>query len=505
MTGHLDVLSAPYPGSIAVRCSRAAEWPDQVVASCLPGAGTDRILTEQPLAVTTGQQPGLFGGPLYTIHKALAARAMAHRLEQLHNRPFVPVFWIAGDDHDWVEASNATWWHDGDQIRTWRLTSRPDDAPQLPLYRLPVPIPELEQAITTLANDLPVGLHRERVNDWLRHHWLQPEATMGSAFGTAINELLAPLGIVCLDPTSNGFKRSQAEILHAALVASEQLDSTLAGVPDPGTGIAAGDGATLVFLESGSGRDRLVRTGDGRFATRRGGEEFGLDQLEALLAKHPERFSANVLLRPVVEAALLPTVGYVAGPGEARYLTRQASKVYQVLGVEPQEVVPRWSGTIIDDTSRRLLDRIEITAEMLLEDDLGIEREILLDDMPSEVIDALIDLGETIAATSEQLREAGRSIDPVLDRAITTRQHRLAHLADDLGNLMERHLKKRDGIAWAQYQRLRRRLIPQGRPQERVICAAGAMGIWDRDWFDSVITATDSWATAILEPASIDA
>src|SRR5690606_26206650 len=123
--------------------------------------------------------------------------------------------------------------------------------------------------------------------------------------------------------------------------------------------VATDSTQTLVFVEGASGRDRLVIDGEG-FRTRRGGELFSPDEVSALLDEQPTRFSANVLLRPVVEAALLPTVAYVAGPGELRYLREQASLVYPFLSIAPQEPVPRWGGMVVDQVSQRLLSRLDL-------------------------------------------------------------------------------------------------------------------------------------------------
>jgi len=456
------------------------------------------------VAVTTGQQPGLFGGPLYTVHKALAARALARELEQRWHRPVVPVFWVAGDDHDWTEASAAAWWTSQGDVRHWQLEPRPEHDPQLPMSRTPVPVAELGKARDVLARDLAAGPDRERTLAWIDRHW-SGSTTMASAFLGAMHELLAPLGIAVLDPTAPVFKQAQRPWIRTALERSAELDRVLSELPDPGTGIAAGEGATLVFLEGAGGRDRLVRVAPERFTTRRSGESFMLADLLAMLETTPERFSANVLLRPVVEAALLPTVAYVAGPGEARYLTRQAHALYPLLEVVPQAVVPRWGGTIVDATSDRLLDRVGLEVAQVTGGGNAVEHEILLRDMPPEAIAALATLERTIDDTAGVLVEAGTRIDAVLDRAVQGRTGRMQGITRDLRHLFRRHLKRRDDITWSQYQRLRHRLAPDGAPQERIITVAAALGGWGSAWMDTVVQATEQWARTILEASARDA
>ncbi|HET9065795.1 MAG TPA: bacillithiol biosynthesis cysteine-adding enzyme BshC [Gemmatimonadales bacterium] len=480
---------------------RFAGLATELRAAFAPGAARDRLFRPEAVVVTTGQQPGLFGGPLYTVHKALAARALARELEARWHRPVVPVFWVAGDDHDWAEASSATWWTARDEVRHGQLEARPDGAPQLPMSRTPVPEAALVRIRDALAGDLAAGPGRERALDWIDRHWRAP-ATMASAFLGGIQELLDPLGIAVLDPTHAVFKRAQQSPLRLALERSDEIDRALASLPDAGTGITAGDGATLVFLESADGRDRLVRDASGRFATRRSGESFARADLLALLDTAPERFSANVLLRPVVEAALLPTVAYVAGPGEARYLTHQAHAVYPLLEVTPQRVIPRWQGTIVDATTDRLLRRLGCPADQIIGGGRELERELLMRDMPLEAVSALATLERTIEETGRTLVRAGTSIDAVLDRAIQGRTGRMLGITRDLGDLLRRHLKRREDIAWSQYQRLRHRLVPDDAPQERVITVAAALGVWGQDWMEAVARATEQWARVVLEASS---
>jgi bacillithiol biosynthesis cysteine-adding enzyme BshC len=496
----IRIHSAPFAAVAAVPAIPGVMLSPEVLSALRPGPGTDRLAAPGALAVTTGQQPGLFGGPMYTVHKALAARALAAEIERRLGRPVVPVFWLAGDDHDWAEASRAVWWTGRDDVREWNLPSRAVEAPQLAMSHEDVPVAAVRAARDQLATDLTPGPDRDAALAWIDRHW-RAGATMGSAFADALNELLAPLGIACLDATAMGMKRAQVPVLRAALIRSDAIDRTLAALPDTGTGITAGDRATLVFVEGVQGRDRLIRVSDHQFITRRGGESFDAHQLDQLLEAQPERFSANVLLRPVVEAALLPTVAYVAGPGEARYLSGPAASVYPILGVTPQAVIRRWSGSVIDATSDRLLQRLDLDVDQVLRGDRDTERRLLRGDMPETTLQALESLDRTIDATISALRPDAHRIDPVLDRALDTRQHHLHHVADNLRRLLERHLKKRDDVAWSQYQRLRRRVCPLNAPQERVITVAAAWGRWGDEWLTRAADAAADWASQALEPA----
>ena len=158
-----------------------------------------RLRQPGALAVTSGQQPGLFTGPLYTVHKALSTAALARVLERRWNRPVVPIFWSAGDDHDFAEASQAAWIRADGALATASLPPRPSDAPLTPMYRQPLGeavVPALE----ALLGDLPPSEFRDVPSEWLRRHY-RPDATVGGAFAGAMAELLAPAGILVYDST----------------------------------------------------------------------------------------------------------------------------------------------------------------------------------------------------------------------------------------------------------------------------------------------------------------
>ena len=227
----------------------------------------ERLMAGGALAVTTGQQPGLLGGPLYTLHKALSAAAVAARLEQEWGSPVVPVFWVAGDDHDFAEARGAAWLDTQGEIVRFSLPDQPPDAALTPMYRLPLGLAagELCATLERSVQGLPFA---DATVEWALRHWT-PATTMAGAFGASLAELLAPFGVVCVDSTHVAVKRALAPLLRQALMRSGELEEGLAqlerdharqGTTLP---VALTEGASLVFLEGPAGRDRLVRDREG--------------------------------------------------------------------------------------------------------------------------------------------------------------------------------------------------------------------------------------------------
>lgn len=488
-------IVADSPTSLPALRQRDARWHASLDAAIVDAAGTEhlrsRLHESGALVVTTGQQPGLFTGPLYTIHKALAAAAVARVLAERWSRPVVALFWVAGDDHDFAEASTATWLSADGALVDWSLPPRPHAAPQLPMTAELLP-DSVTGGLQLLAHTLPAGAPRERTLAWLGRHY-RPGVSLHRASAGALAELLAPYGVLCFDPTVDAFKRAQAPLLARALDLATDIDAALAAVPAVDTGIRTGDGGTLVFLQTSSGRERLMRDG-AAFRTRRSGQRFTAADIHALLDTVPQRFSANVLLRPVVESALLPTVAYVGGPGELRYLQQQASVVYPVLETPVQVPVPRWSGTVIPRWADRVLDRLDLTAAAVLHDDDVAAAAVVARDFPVDARRALDRLRDQLQQTIATVVDAATRVDPVLDRAMRGRTERLSRQVDDIERVIERHLRKRTDTAFAQFDRLRTALRPRHQPQERIFTAASELARHGDEWLAALERETGHWA-----------
>jgi bacillithiol biosynthesis cysteine-adding enzyme BshC len=471
---------------LATPIAASATWPqpapggfDSTLLPALingPGQDTLRARLAEPgvLAVTTGQQPALFTGPLYAVHKALSAAALARVLAERWERPVVPIFWVAGDDHDYAEANHAAWLRPDGSLHVETLPDRPAGAALRPMSREPLGA-AIGDALSALASDLAPLEGHAPVLRWLRAHF-RPEATVAAASGAALAELLAPLGILCLEGSHAALKGRAAPIIRRALEDATGLESDLvrraqelrAAGRDPG--VSVGDGATLVMLETDQGRDRLVRDGDG-FATRHGGERYSLSQLLRLLEEAPGRFSGNVLLRPVLERATLPTVAYVAGPGELRYLAL-AEAAYHRLGVAQQLPVPRWSGLLIEPRVDRVLAKFGASLEELLAPGARLEARVARDRLPPEALEALAALRAGVEREYGVLEAVAAGVDPTLSRPIQGLRGRALSGADKAEKKLVQHLKRRLDTETAQIQRARTALQPGGRPQERVLTVA---------------------------------
>jgi bacillithiol synthase len=472
------IATTPLGAPLEVPEQRAGGFDDALVQAFFPSTaledGLKRLRMPGALVVTSGQQPGLFTGPLYTVYKALSTAALAAQLAQRWRRPVVPVFWLAGDDHDFAEASQAAWIGSDGNLVTASLPPRPAEAPLTPMYRQPFG-DGITPAIEALASGLAPSEYRDSTLEWLGRYY-RPEQTVAGSFAGAISELLAPFGIICFDSTHPVTKRAGAPLLLRALMQAPELDAEIdryldtIGTTARTSGVTIGDGASLVMLEAQQGRDRLIRDGDG-FVTRRSRERLTLADLKEIAATEPTRLSANVLLRPVLESALLPTVAYLGGPGELRYLAI-TPPIYQHLDVHRQKPLPRWSGVLVESRVDRVLDKFGITLDDLAAPAGSLESRLVRAQLPPEANNALGSLREALEAGYRRLHDIAVEIDPTLDRSIQGVQQQALSGTHDVERKLVQHLKKRQETELSQLGRARTAVLPAGKPQERVLTLA---------------------------------
>ncbi len=464
-------------------------------------ANLDRLLAGA-LCVTTGQQPGLFTGPLFTVYKALSAVALARNAESALGRPVVPVFWVAGDDHDFAEANHVFVLNAKGDVERVELRQRASTAALTPLYRETLG-PDVVAAIQRIAELTPEAEFKGSALEWLSRHY-RPETDFASAFGGALAELLGAHGLVVFYANHPSAKRAMAPLLGRALAGAGDLDRSLAararelGALGRDVPVVVGEGATTVMVEGSLGRDRLVLR-DGQYVTRRSGESWDAGSVARLLETSPGRFSPNVLLRPVVEAAILPTLAYAGGPGELAYL-EQADPLYEGLDVAPQARIPRWSGRVIEARVARALEKQGITADALETEGARLEADLLREEIPAGARAAMQRLRSELEREYQAIGAAALEVDPTLQKPVESARNAALAGVSDIEKRLIAHLKKRNDITTSQISRARASLFPQGQPQERILSTVSFLGRYGPPFLAQASSAIHLRAGS-LEPA----
>jgi uncharacterized protein YllA (UPF0747 family) len=414
-------------------------------ASGSAGARLQRVIDAKGVVVTTGQQPGLFGGPIYTLSKAVSAIALADALEEATGIPVAPIFWAATDDADFAEASSTAVARHGGLEVLRSAFAPPAGTPMslAPLGDLGALLERLSAVSGSAADPRALELVRAA-------YGRAASATVGGAFVQLMRALLEPLGMPVLDASHDAVLTASSGVLGKALAAAREVE---AAVRERGAAIRAAGfepqveevpGLSLVFARDGMLKRRLAVG-------------------EAVDAG--VRLTPNVLLRPVVEHEILPTVAYVAGPGELAYFA-QVGPVASTLSLDEPIAVPRWSCTLIEPQVEQLMRRLDATERDLLPEG-ALESRLARAALDADATAALARLRETLAALPESMRRSAEALD--LERAVQGAAGAMRHRADRLERRLLAAVKRRETSLMSDVATLRAFLRPRGKPQERVL------------------------------------
>jgi len=419
------------------------------------------------VAVITGQQAGLFGGPLFTLLKALTAMKLAQRIAQEHGVPVVPVFWIDAEDHDWPEVSSCTVLDSESTSRTITLGDLAG-AGQLPIARL-----TLDDQITAAIDGLQSALPDTEFRDALIHDIRLAYGSgrsMSEAFGRWIETILGPHGLVVYDSSDAASKPLVRQVFARELShpgeTARLASQAGAALVEAGyhAQVTPHEGAVSLFYLNG-GRE-AVRYSDQRATV--GDRETTLAALIDEVETAPEHFSPNVLLRPIVQDTLFPTVCYVAGPNELAYLG-QLRDVYAHFDVPMPLMYQRASATIVDSATLRFMAKYGMPLESLQPEGEGVLNQLLQDQLPPTVEQALANVTTVVEERMASVAAAVPQIDPTLEGTVHSTLSRMQHDLRTLHNKVIQAAKRRDETLRRQFQRAQVLTFPNGHPQEREI------------------------------------
>ncbi len=463
----------------AIARVRGASRPRDAVAAML-GAQQERrqappaaraaaadLANPQTVAVVTGQQAGAFGGPLFTLLKAITAIQLARKAAHDHQATAVAIFWVDAEDHDWDEIASCTVLDAAFQPRTITLP-RPEGAGERPVAALSLD-GRVEQSLEELAAALGESEFTKDVMAALRAAY-RPGAGVADAFARWLETVLGPHGLIVFDSSDPAAKPLVAdlfsrELRHAGRTAALAADAggllTSRGhspqvVPQP-------DSVSLFYIDGA--RRPIRRQGDEFLA---GDHAFSVDSLVEQAASAPDRFSPNVLLRPIVQDTLFPTVCYVAGPSELAYLG-QLRQVYDSFGVPMPLMYPRATATLVDSATARFLARHDVRVEDLQRQDESALNHLLESQLPESVEAAIRDAESAVKHSMERVIDAMPAVDPTLAGAARTTLSKMEHDLRNLQGKMVQAAKRRDDTLRRQFNRAQSQIFPHGHAQERTL------------------------------------
>jgi bacillithiol biosynthesis cysteine-adding enzyme BshC len=420
-------------------------------------AALDRLAEPDTVAVVTGQQVGLFSGPCYTIYKVLHAVKLAAWLSE-NQVPAVPVFWLATEDHDFVEVNHA-WVFDAEH-RPRRVEMRRATAEQ-PVGGVTLQNPPIEELRAAMAG-LPFA---DEVVAEVEASY-SAGSTMGGAFSGLMRRLLAKFDILYLDPMLPEFRELAAPALRRAVESAPAL--TEAVLERNGALTEAGYHAqvhveqttSFVFLLENGKRLGLRRHGrDYVHNSRRFTTEELLDRAAAL--------SPNAILRPVIQDSMVPTVAYIGGPAEIAYLAQSAVIYQAILGRAPV-AVPRTGFTILDGRSARLMDRYGLVLQDFFQGETALREKIAARLIPPSLNGAVRATAAAVDAAVARLHGEMRAFDPTLAKALDRSAKKVRYQIAKIERKAGREALRRDERAGRDAASLYGLIYPERSLQERL-------------------------------------
>ncbi len=441
----------------------------------------ERLKEDQSLAIITGQQLCLYGGALFTFFKTVTTIHLARRMEKKLNRPVIPVFWLADEDHDYDEVRSVSVFG-RDERHTFALGKKEQPLP---------PVAELtfSEGLNDVRGQLREVLHE---TDFTGKLWelldscFEPGKRFDYSFGELMVRLFSRHGLVLAGSNHPAVKGHTRECMKRAIGKAEEMREALQRqtnrIKEEYHQQVTLYDSNLFYLDPGSGRLKISREGE-RWKTETG-REWDREELMEDIDQNPERFSPNVFLRPILQDLFLPTLGYVAGPGETAYYA-QMKEYYRCFDLDMPLIFPRISGTFIEPPIQRILGELPFDLH---------EYDARIEDLESTYVDRTeqVDIEEIFSswkketeALSEPYIERIKQVDPTLEGASGKALSAFHGELDKLKGKVYRSVKQQEQTQLDRIDKIKEHLFPDGSLQERTIAAIYFMNkygvdIWDR-------------------------
>jgi bacillithiol synthase len=417
--------------------------------------------------VVTGQQVGLFGGPLFSVFKALTAVKLANEANAA-GVDAVPVFWLATSDHDLAEIN-----HVSIPRSDWSLQKL--EAKTHGVRDAPVGTVTFGQEIEPLVNAAAELLGDSEIADVLREAY-RPGETFGSAFARLFTKLFADWGVILLDGSDPELHAIAEPIYLAAINRSAELDDVVlarghaldaAGYHQQ---VKVTASSTLLFAIVDGARVPVQRRGNGSSDMDFVLGPKSISQAELLrgISAAPHLFSPNVLLRPVVQDYLLPTLAYVGGASEVAYFA-QGDVVYQALLKRTTPIIPRFSATLVETKPQALLERYGVSLRDLFQGPEALREKLASRTLPREVQTAFNNADLVVDKALSAIRDSLARLDQTLVDSATHATSKIHHQLNQLRARAARAELRQSEVLGRHAELLSRALYPEKTLQEREI------------------------------------
>jgi bacillithiol biosynthesis cysteine-adding enzyme BshC len=439
-----------------------------------------RRLREGAFAVVTGQQVGLFGGPLLSLFKAASVLALAKQVES-SGVPCVPIFWMATEDHDLAEVNQSLLLTNDFQLAPFTLPT--DAKPDLPVANI-----RFAAGTNELVAQAAELLGESLAADYLRESYRESE-TFSGAYAKLFTRMFAEHGLILLDPADAELHRIAAPLFLESIERAGELDTALLtrnreiSQAHYHEQVKVTEESTPLFALVEGARVPIHRS-NGEFAIRK--ERLSLEELKRRIVAAPESFNANVLLRPVLQDYWLPTLAYIGGPAEIAYFA-QVGVVYEKLLGRVTTILPRLSATLIEPRVERLLSKYGLELAELFQGESQLRDSLAARSLPSEL---KLDFERGRLAVEEAMQRISESLqrlDPTLVEAARRAANKMRYQVGRLEKRAAQAELRRNEILTRHATQIENALYPHRVLQEREIAGLYFYAKWGTELLERLI------------------
>lgn len=420
------------------------------------------------LAVVTGQQLGILGGPLYTFYKIITAIKLCNNLnERYDDFNFVPVFWLEGDDHDFEEVKSIKVIDENNNLRKFSYEDEiPEDENKGSVGFLKLK-PDINRFFEEINTELRDTEFKDEIISKLKSFYSEGR-TFKDAFRDLVFWIFNDYGLLIFDPQDPEIKRLLKPVFKKEISDfrshSEKLVNVSARLEEEYHAQVKVRPINL-FYHTDEGR-YLIEPVENEFRLKRKRKKFTLDELQDLIDREPERFSANVLLRPICQDYLLPTAFYIGGPSEISYFA-QVTPLYNIYQIEPPIIYPRSSATLIEKNIDSLLKKYDLNLEDIFTDPEKLKTRVLEIISPNSLDDIFTEISNDIELIYDRLKERLFEFDKTIADVSTKYRQKSSHYLEELKGKAVDAQKKKHEVTLRQIDKLSAALFPDLNLQER--------------------------------------
>lgn len=428
-----------------------------------------QALEEGAFVVFAGQQAGLFGGPLYTLYKAIAGLKLADRLTRELGRKVVGLFWMAADDHDFAEIDHTLLPDKSNQLA--RIAYSPKRPPERQPESRIVLEGEIARAHQALAEVLPPTDFRDAVLARLAECYSLGR-TFPEAFARWMMLLLGEKGLVVVDPSDPALKQAGKNAFRWEIESGSESSNRIRKASDElkkagfHVQVELREGGTNLFFYDGE-RHSVKKAGEG-FEVH--GRTFSKQEVLERVDQEPERFSPNVALRPIYQDTLFPNIAYIGGPAEVAYYGEYKGS-YEAAGLPMPVVFPRTTVSLVEPKIKAVFDKYIIGPKDIFS---GVDPLItrLVEGKQDPSADRELEaLDNKLNESLDRWGQAAEQWDKSLLQAVSTARGGIKHQLEGLARKLTQAYKRKNEELVAQVRKAALHLLPEGTLQERTFPA----------------------------------